>query len=243
MPEKNPSAPATKSTIRNRKKNSLVSTQRYLEIAEIHNDTVLLKNGGLRAIIEIEAVNFNLKSETEQQGIIAGYGAFVNTLGFPLQIYIRSTRTNIDDYLEEIRALGEKNVNPLLKEQTIDYVAFMQKLLDVADIMQKKFYVVIPIDRAVRKKTSLENFFTWLNIDDTLGSAAQRRREFSVFYKQLNERVELVEAGLSNIGLHTKRMTTRDLLSLFYQIYNPQTSQRQKIPTDLDALKLEKNVL
>jgi hypothetical protein len=236
-----PSTP--KSTIRNRKKTPLVSTQRFLEIAEIHNDTVLLKNGGMRAIIEVEAVNFNLKSEVEQQGIIAGYGAFVNTLGFPLQIFIRSTRTNIDDYLEQIRIIGEKNANPLLRQQTVDYVTFMQKLLDVADIMQKKFYVVVPIDRVIRKKTAIENFFSWLQLDDTLGGATQRRREFAAYHKQLTERVELIEAGLGNIGLHTKRLNTRDLLSLFYQIYNPQTSQRQKIPADLDALKLEKNVL
>lgn len=232
-----------KSTVHARKKNTLVSTQRFLEIAEIHNDTVLLKNGGLRAILEIEAINFNLKSETEQQGIIAGYGAFVNTIAFPLQIVIRSTRTNIDDYLDQVRTVGEKNTNELLKRQTLDYVGFMQRLLDVADIMQKRFYVVVPVDHATRKKTTLENFFSWMHVDDTLGQAAQRRREFAPYLRNLTERVELVEAGLSNIGLHPKRMNTRDLVTLFYQIYNPQTSQRQKIPGDLDAMKLEKNVL
>lgn len=232
-----------KSTVRARKGNSKASTQRYLSIAEIHDDTVLLKNGGLRGILAVEALNFNLKSEVEQQGIIAGYGAFVNTLSFPLQIVIRSFRTNIDEYLERVHDIGEKHTNELLKTQTLGYVDFMRKLLDVADIMQKRFYVIVPVDRTVRKKTGLENLFSFLNTDDSLGNAAGRRREFITSQRQLTERMELVQTGLANVGLHSKRMNTRELVELFYQIYNPQTSQTQKIPSELAPLKLEKNTL
>src|SRR3990167_6618775 len=74
-----------KSTVRDRKKNILASTQRFVPIGEIRNDTVLLKNGGVRGVLQVEALNFNLKSETEQQGIISGYESFVNTLYFPVQ--------------------------------------------------------------------------------------------------------------------------------------------------------------
>ncbi len=232
-----------KNTVRARKGSKLASTQRFLEIAEIHNNTILLKNGGLRAILQVEAINFNLKSETEQQGIIAGYGSFLNTITFPLQIVIRSSRTNIDEYLKQITDIGGKNKNALLQQQTRNYVSFMQKLLEVADIMQKRFYVIIPLDHSTRKKSALEQLFSWLHPDDTLGMASQRRREFTPALKQLNERVELVEAGLANIGLHNKRLATRDLVELFYQIYNPQTSQNQKIPADMEALNVEDNVL
>lgn len=235
--------PTPKSTVRARKNNEKASTQRYLPIAEIHDDTILLKNGGIRGVLAVEALNFNLKSEVEQQGIIAGYGAFVNTVTFPLQIVIRSFRTNIDEYLQVVGEIGNKHTNELLKAQTLGYVNFMRKLLEVADIMQKRFYVIVPVDKSVRKKSGLENLFAFLNTDDTLGNAAGRRREFGPALRQLNERMELVQTGLSNIGLHTKRMTTRDLVELFYQIYNPQTSQHQKIPADMDPLKLEKNTL
>lgn len=232
-----------KSTVRTRKMNKAASTQRFLPIAEIHSDTVLLKNGGIRGVLSVEALNFNLKSETEQQGIIAGYGAFVNTLNFPLQVVIRSFRTNIDDYLEQVQSTGEKHANELLKQQTLGYVDFMRKLLEVADIMQKRFFVIVPVDRSVRKKSGLENLFSWLTPDDTTGNAAGRRRDFAPALRQLNERMELVQTGLSNIGLHTKRMNTRELVEMFYQIYNPQTSQHQKIPKELEPLKLEKNTL
>lgn len=233
-----------KNTVRNRKTGPSASTQRFLPIAEIRSDTVLLKNGGLRAVLQVEALNFNLKSETEQQGIVAGYGAFVNTLTFPVQIVIRSTKTNVDEYLKHLTELAEKNTNQLLKDQTLGYVAFMNRLLDIADIMQKKFYVVVPVDRSLRKKGLLEQFFDWIHPDDNAGKALARNREFQSGLKELNERIDLVQAGLGNIGLHTRRLSTRDLIELYYQIYNPKTAPHQKIPKDsVDDFKLEKTTL
>lgn len=230
-------------TVRGRKKGSAAAVQRYLPVAEIRNNTILLKNGGLRAVLAVEAMNFNLKSETEQQGIIAGYGSFVNTLNFPLQIVIRSSRTNIDEYLENVRSIGEKNPNTLLKNQTLGYVGFMQKLLEVADIMQKRFYVIIPLDHSVRKKTVIEQFFDWLHPDDTTSKAHQRYREFGQGSRELQERVDLVTAGLSNIGLHVHRLDTRGLIELLYQIYNPKTSQIQKLPKEPEKMELDETTL
>jgi len=225
-----------KSTVRNRKTSPLMSTQRFLPIAEIRNDAIVLKNGGIRAVLKVEALNFNLKSETEQQGIIAGYGGFVNTLTFPLQIVIRSTRTNIDEYLAQMRGYAERQTNTLLKYQTNGYVNFMQQLVEVADIMQKTFYVVIPVDSSERKKSFFEKFFDWIHPDDTLAKAGQRGKEFSGLSRQLSERVEAVNTGLANVGLHSERLDTRGLLEMLYQVYNPKTSQLQKIPGSMESL-------
>lgn len=232
-----------KSTVRQRKKGGAMSTQRFVPIAEIRNDTVLLKNGGMRAIVQVEALNFNLKSETEQQGIIAGYGQFVNTLTFPLQVVMRSTKANIDPYLESLLDTADKQKNELLRSQTVSYVSFIQRLLDVADIMQKRFLVIVPLDRTLRKKTLLEQFLDWLHPADSATKASARNREFAQYSKELYERVELVQTGLLNIGLHSKRLNTRELLELYYQIYNPTTSQREKIPQDTTKLELDQSVL
>lgn len=232
-----------KSTVRNRKMSPLTSTQRFLPIAEIRNDAIILKNGGVRAVLKVEALNFNLKSETEQQGIIAGYGAFVNTLTFPLQIVIRSFKTNIDEYVFQMQGYADKQQNALLKEQTQGYIDFMQHLVEVADIMQKKFYVIVPVDHSERKKTYTEKFFDWIHPDDTSAKASQRNKEFGGLSKQLNERVDLVAAGLANVGLHTDRLDTRGLMEMLYQVYNPKTSQTEKMPTDTDALETQKMVI
>ncbi len=229
-------------TVRQRKKTSLTSTQRFLPIAEIRGDTVLLKNGGLRAVLQVEALNFNLKSETEQQGIVAGYESFVNTLGFPLQILVRSSKINVDPYIAQLREIGAKQENELLKSQTLAYANFIERLVDVADIMQKQFFVVIPFDAATRKKTLIEQFFGWISPDDTFGKATQRHREFAEHGRKLKERVNLVQSGLENIGLHSTRLSTHQLIEMYYQIYNPKTAQEQKLPEE-DKLKAERNVL
>ncbi|MDD4318826.1 MAG: hypothetical protein PHW10_00655 [Candidatus Peribacteraceae bacterium] len=220
----------------------MASTQRFLPIAEIHHDTVVLKNGGLRAVLQVEAINFNLKSETEQQGIIAGYQSFVNTLDFPLQIVIRSSRMNIDPYLNNLRGLAENQKNDLLKEQTLAYADFIERLVDVADIMQKRFFVVVPMDMSGSQKSLLEQFFRWLSIDDTPGKIAQRHREFGTGNTKLKDRVTLVQTGLQNIGLASHRLSTRELIELYYQIYNPKTSQEQKLPAD-EQLHVDQTVL
>lgn len=236
-------ATTPKSTVRNRKTSPAMSTQRFLPIAEIRNDAIVLKNGGVRAVLKVEALNFNLKSETEQQGIIAGYGGFVNTLTFPVQIVVRSTRTNIDEYLEQMKGYAGKQQNQLLKDQTNGYINFMQQLVEVADIMQKKFYVIVPIDNSERKRTFFEKFFDWINPDDTLAKAGQRGKEFSNLSKQLNDRVEVVNSGLANVGLHTERLDTRGLLEMLYQVYNPKTSQLQKIPASVETLKEDQGTI
>ena len=232
-----------KSSVQARKRAALATTQRFLPVAEIRSNCIMLKNGGMRAILEVEALNFNLKSETEQQGIIAGYGSFVNSLHFPIQISIRSTRTNIDEYLSKVLDSGKQQKSQLLRDQTKSYVDFMRKLIQVADIMEKRFYVVIPLDHTVRKKTLIEKFLDWMHLDDTLNKALSRNREFPQLSKELSERCELVLSGLTNIGLHARRLDTKELIELMYKVYNPKTSSLEKIPDDIGVLKTEKTTL
>lgn len=220
--------PASQDTVRAKKKSKNASTQRYLPIAEIRDDALLLKNGGIRAILRVNSLNFNLKSENEQQGIISGYQSFLNTLTFPLQIVIRSSKLNIDPYLETIRKRTPLQKTELLKQQTEDYVHFMGKLVDVADIMQKKYFIVVPVDSLTKSKRGLlQRFMEWMNVDDTRAKAQQRSREFDTYSKVLRDRITLIQSGLEGIGIKVERLKTEELIRLFYSIYNPGTSQKE----------------
>ncbi len=230
-------------TVRQRKRSFASSPQRFLPIGEIKEDTVILKNGGVRAVMQVNAINFNLKSEAEQEGILIGYQSFLNTLTFPVQIFIRSARLNIDPYIHSLRDMGAKQENGLLKQQTVSYANFIEKLINVADIMQKKFYIVVPVDgSSSKKKGLLTSFFSWMSNDDSRAKALQRRREFAALNKILRDRVLLVQSGLENIGITMKRLSTQELMQLYYGIYNPDTSQKEKL-TDLESLKLDKGTL
>lgn len=215
-----------------------LSTQLYLRIAEIRDDTLVLKNGGLRAILHATSINFNLKSEEEQKAIILAYQAFLNTLDFPVQIIIRSRKLDLDKYIETLKSIGEKQENQLLKKQTFDYVDYIQRIIEYADIMEKEFYVVVPMDPfRAQKKTFVEKFWERMHPQDSVPGILQRQTEFEQLKKTLQQRVNTVTGGLERTSIKVSQLTTQEIIALFYQIYNPLTARNQKI-TDVSSLHI-----
>ena len=104
-----------------------VSTQQYLDIAEIKNNTVIMRDGTIRAVIMVSSINFALKSEDEQNAIIAGYVSFLNNIDFPLQIVIQSRELNINKYIESLKQKNKEQTNELLKIQTATPGSFPRK--------------------------------------------------------------------------------------------------------------------
>ncbi|MCK5460767.1 hypothetical protein KAI58_02180 [Candidatus Gracilibacteria bacterium] len=219
-----------KETVKNAKKRKLLSTQRYLEFAGVHNDTLVLKNGGIRAILEVSSVNFNLKSEEEQNSIIYSYQRFLNGLNFPVQILMRSRKLDIDHYLDDLRDKLRHQQNELLKNQMGEYIEYISKLVEYADIMEKRFFVVIPQNPSRAEKTSIfASFLEKISPDDKVMNVIQRRKEFKTLKKGLDERVNVVKTGLENCGLSVTRVNTGEIIEIFYQCYNPQHSRTQKM--------------
>lgn len=217
-------------TVRQKKGSPGASTQLYLNIAEIKDNVVVLKNGGLRAVLQTSSLNFNLKSEEEQSALIVAYQGFLNSLEFPVQIVVRSRKLDIDQYLDNVKALGEKNQNPLLREQTREYCEYIHKLIEYADIMEKSFYVVVPFDPYRTTDLNLfSKFLQRISVSESLETIQQRHREFEELNKGLIERIGLVKAGLEGCNLRAAQLTTPQLIELFYQIYNPVTAHNQKV--------------
>lgn len=211
------------------KASPLSSTQTFLRIAEIRDNTVILKNGGLRSVLKVSSINFNLKSEEEQNAIIYSYQGFLNTLDFPIQIVIRSKKLDIDEYLDNLRKMGENQQNTLLQRQTYEYVEYIAKLVEYADIMEKEFYVVVPYDPfRAQKLNILQKFFQNMSPADSYLQIKRRRDEFAQLKKSLNQRVNTAKVGLENCGLMVDELTTKELVELFYNSYNPLLSRYQK---------------
>jgi len=223
--------PKGKDTVRERKKAEASAVQKFLPIAEIKQDCVVLKNGGIRAVISVSSMNFSLKSEDEQQAIINSYQQFLNTISFPVQMVIRSTKLNVDAYLKDLEERAAAQKNPLLKEQTLDYARFIERMIDVSDIMQKRFFAIIPMDPpGIMKASFFSKYMGWLSPGDSREKALARRRQFDGMNAKLRDRVNTVIAGLENVGLPCERLKTIQLIDLFYNVYNPMTSQEQKLP-------------
>ncbi len=206
-----------------------LSTQTYLRIAEIRENTVILKNGGLRSVLRVSSINFNLKSEDEQNAIIYSYQGFLNTLEEPIQVVIRSKKLDIDKYLDDLRSKANKQQNALLQKQTFEYVEYIQKLVEYADIMAKEFYVIVPEDPyAAKNQTFIEKFFGFVNAKDSYAQIKSRREQFDELKKKLAQKVNSVKIGLENCNLKVEELTTKELIQLFYEINNPVAARFQK---------------
>src|SRR3990167_1245042 len=135
------------------------STQEYLDIAEFREDTIVMRDGTMRSILLVASINFALKSEDEQNDIIAAYVGFLNNIDFPLQIVIQSRELNIDNYLTFLKQKEKEQTNELLKMQTAEYLQYITELISLGKIMNKRFYLVVPYNPLSDRQ---KNFFSRL---------------------------------------------------------------------------------
>ena len=220
----------TQESVKQAKKAPASSTQTFLKIAEIKNDTVVLKNGGLRGVLKVSSINFNLKSEDEQNAIIYSYQGFLNTLEHPIQILVRSKKLDIDDYLEDLKKVGDNQTNQLLQQQTYEYIEYVSKLVEYADIMEKEFFVIVPYDPFRAQKLNMfQKFFQKMNPKDKYSEVKRNHEEFVKLKKNLSSRINTVKVGLENCGLQVEELDTKALIELYYQSYNPTASRYQKL--------------
>ncbi len=127
------------------------TTQKYLPFSEIRDNCLIMKDGSSRMVLKVQAMNFNLKSEEEQDSIIFGYQRFLNSLPFPIQIIVRSLKVDIEGYLQRLKNIALSQKNQLLQEQTYRYIDFLSNLIEMAQIMKKDFYIVVPYDQDLEK--------------------------------------------------------------------------------------------
>lgn len=212
------------------------STQKYLNIAEIRDDCVVLKDGTLRAILLVSSINFALKSEDEQNAIVSGYVSFLNSLNSPLQIVIQSRPLDFDNYMESIKKAEREQTNDLLKLQTAEYRQYIAQLVELGDIMTKRFYVVVSYNPTTNKKMSFWNRVQ--SVVSPTGSISLSQKQFQRLNKELLTLVDNIVSGLASMSLRASILDTQSLIELYYNTYNPSVSRREKI-TDIKKLKLE----
>ncbi|KKU78530.1 hypothetical protein A3J23_02365 [Candidatus Peregrinibacteria bacterium RIFCSPLOWO2_02_FULL_48_14] len=235
------SDPKFQNSVKGGKKDPKQSTQMHLKIAEIHDDTVILKNGGLRSVLKTSSVNLNLKSEEEQNAVIYSYQNFLNMLEFPIQIVVRSKKLDLENYIEKLKKIGVKQSNPLLQKQTFEYIEYISRLVEYADIMEKQFYVVIPHDPfGQERKGFLASFLENIFPQDTVTKVNERHRQFEELKKRLVQRVNTVKSGLEGCGLKVQELNTQELIELYYETYNPLTSRSQRFEPEQE-LALEQD--
>jgi len=205
------------------------STQSHLDIEDIKNDLVILKNGGAALVIETSAVNFNLLSEKEQDAMIQAFGSLLNSLSFSAQIVIRSKRIDISEYLEMLRDLGNKERNSKLQKRITSYHDFIQELITKNEILDKSFYMVIPFKEVGLMPRG--GPFNW--IAQLLGKPEKRVRVdipkvLQRAKTQLEPKKDHLIKELARVGVKARVLRTRELVELFFDLYNAETAHEQR---------------
>jgi len=210
------------------------STQNSLLIAEIRDGIVIMNDGSFRSVVMVKSVNFDLMSPQEQEAVEYAFQGFLNSLYFPLQIFIRSQKVDLEPYITKLDKIRTEHDNMLLAMMMEDYIGYIDQLSQQTNIMDKKFYVVVPyfphidVQKAI---TQSKNFVT--GFVDLFNKKEQRvvinEAELEKAKTELRNRVQSVLQGLLQAGIQGLPLDTQELIELYYDTYNPDTATRQQL--------------
>ena len=203
------------------------STQNSLEIAEIREGLVVMKDGSFRAVIACKSINYDLMSQREQESIEYSYQSFLNALSFPIQILIRSQRIDIEPYLTKLADLNRNQDNMLLSDLMEDYINFIDNLSQSANIMDKSFFVVVPYfpaGNAAKIKEQAKGFFGKIFAQPESNITKIDRTTWDTAMDEMKKRVDSITGGLFQIGIKSVQLNTKELSELYYNFYNPDTA-------------------
>jgi hypothetical protein len=198
-----------------------------LPISEIRNDTIIMKDGGLRAIIKINGLNLDLRNSDEQQIVLEQYKKFLNGLEYPIQIIVRNTFLDLSNYLTYMKGNIDVIENPTLKKQGEAYYKFLQNIdMQQGLIYNKEFYVVVPYyegeqDKDQVQKTRWSKLLDVLNAKDSVEKIILRYRQFLKGKVSLETRVNLIIDGLGGMGITAEKVKTSEIINILFRCYNP----------------------
>ena len=196
------------------------ATQQFLEFDQIREGILILKNKALRGVLMVSSLNFALKPEEEKDAIIYLFQDFLNSLDFPLEIYIQSRKLNITGYIDKLKELEQKQTEELLQAQTISYRQFIETMVKEGTIMTKNFYVVVPFTiTEIEGKSRKEKFPRKPKIPTLTEERFQRCKT------QLWQRMEFIALGLKRCGLQAMPLTTPELIELFWALHHPKEAE------------------
>lgn len=210
------------------------STQNSLQVAEVRDGIVIMNDGSFRSVVMVKSINFDLMSPQEQESVEYAYQGFLNSLYFPIQIFVRSQKVDLRPYVERLDKIRTEHDNMLLALLMEDYIGYIDALSQQTNIMDKHFYVVIPFFPVVDVQKGIEqskNFLSGLNgvFKPKEQHVVINETDLENAKTELRNRVQAVLGGLLQCGIQGVPLDTQELIELYYDTYNPDTATRQQL--------------
>ncbi len=200
---------------------STKASQEFIPIKEVRDGVIILKDGSMRAIVMTSSLNFDLKSIDEQESIIFEFQNFLNSLDFSVQISIQSRRLDIRPYVSMLEDRLKQQTNDLMKVQIREYIQFIRTFTENTNIMTKSFFIVVPYSPA-KINVGKGGIFSKKNKD----LEKQKIENFEENKSQLEQRLAIVEQGITRSGIRAARLGTEESIEIFYKLFNPGDVER-----------------
>lgn len=209
------------------------STQEHLPIEDIVDGIVILKDGSCAMVLQLSSVNFDLLSEREQSSLVYAYGGILNSLNFSVQIVIKTTPKDVGSYLKNLSNKEKEQTNELLRKRIVSYRKFIEDTVQRNDVLSKSFYLII-------KFSTLELGIKDAGIQSVKGLVKTNKNAkaglpFDKDYilekakESLEPKKDHIVRLFLRLGLDIKPLNNKQLIEMFYLIYNEDVAQNQKI--------------
>lgn len=208
------------------------TSQNTLQIAEVRENMVIMRDGSFRAVVACKSINFDLMSSREREGVEYSYQNFLNSLYFPVQIFIRSQRVDIGPYIDRLMNMRRNQDNMLLGVLMDDYINFIDVLSQEANIMDKSFFIVVPFYPSGDLndlRDQAKGFFGKLFAKPSNETIKIDEASYAKAKDEIGNRVNAVMSGLFQLGVKSVQLNTKELGELYYNIYNPDTAVREPL--------------
>ncbi|RMD77278.1 hypothetical protein D6810_01395 [Candidatus Dojkabacteria bacterium] len=206
-----------------------MSTQDHLDIADIRDDLVVLKNGKVVCVIETSSINFDLLDPMEKDAKIGSFAAFLNAIRFPIQIVIKTQKTDVSRYMQLLENYKLRITSQDVINQVNSYMDFINNLTQTTQILDKRFFAVVPSQNMPVIETSwIRQFFGQEKKIVNIAEIVKKAKE------ELHPKRDLVIQNFANVGIVARQLTSDELIKLYYSIYEP-----DKIGFELMTLKLD----
>lgn len=197
---------------------------------------MIMSDGSYRAVLMCKSINFDLMSPREREGVEYAFQGFLNSLYFQVQIFIRSSRVDIRPYIEKLDKIRSEHDNMLLSYLMEDYIDFISNVAQQANIMDKRFYVVVPFFPPAdlnRMKQASKGFLTGI-FGEKQRSVVINEDDLEKAKAELRNRAQTIMGGLQQCGVQSVPLDTQELIELYYDAYNPDTATRQQLKNFAD---------
>jgi len=197
-------------------KPGLASSLNQIDIKSVRDDVLILRDRRYCLVLQTSSINFELKSEAEQDVLIETYRNFLNSLDSPIQIIIRTREVDLDSYVDNLLTRLENEKVDIYQRQITSYADFIKGLVKVNRILSRSFYLVIQV-------------------------SLSSKEDFSLAKEQLAIKKDIVLKGLQRMGMQVNSLNSLEILNLFYEVYNPRQAKLQ--PLSHSAIKMMNSII